>query len=144
MDGTEFLGVADRLLLEAQEAALRSAVSRAYYGAFNYSRHILRKLGFVSVARSPDHGTKWRYFANCGDPALATAGGKLQNLEGERVRADYHLDNKKFANHKNALIQVMVAKSIVEDLKRCETDGILAAAVAQGMKTYEEKLAVKK
>jgi hypothetical protein len=143
MDGSEFLDIAESLLVEGTEPALRSAVNRAYYGAFNYARYILRQLGFAEPANSRDHGIKWLYLENCGDPELQKAGVKLQNLDGERVRADYNLDNKKFANPKNAEPHVKIAKGIIAELRRCETNNTLAAAVAKGMREYEEKLAGK-
>ena len=48
MDGTEFIALAGKLVAvpAADEATYRTAISRAYYGAFHVARSFLVELGF--------------------------------------------------------------------------------------------------
>ena len=139
MDGREFLEVAQELARGPQEAALRSAVSRAYYAAYNYGRQILRQLGFQEVAERRSHGEVWMYFGNCGESRIASAGRMLGDLQSERVGADYRLGNQKYQNPKNAEACVKLAQRIVQQFERCEESAV-AATVAEGMKRYRGAL----
>ena len=46
MEGKEFIGVAQKLVQMRSEAAIRSAISRAYYATFITGRELLLELGF--------------------------------------------------------------------------------------------------
>ena len=54
MDGRGFLTVAEQLVVtqHADEKHFRSAVSRAYYGAFHFARDLLDRLGFPAPKNS--------------------------------------------------------------------------------------------
>ena len=92
MNPRDFLDVANALIVGATEAAWRSAVSRAYYAAFHAARRLLRDLGFRTPRADQAHAYLWLRLSNCGDAQMVTAGQKLQDLRGERNRADYDID----------------------------------------------------
>ena len=94
MDPKDFLELADELAhQQAREVDLRSAVSRAYYGAFNYLRSALAAQGVRFEGSTGDHQKLSYYFFNCGDNDLSMLGSSLNNLRTARNQADYDLDS---------------------------------------------------
>jgi hypothetical protein len=92
MDPRDFQFLAARLASGATSAERRTAVSRAYYAAFNVGAALLRGLG-VTVGKGPAaHGEVQRCLANAGHADLAAAASQLGDLHTERNRADYQLD----------------------------------------------------
>jgi uncharacterized protein (UPF0332 family) len=91
MTGRDFLVLANRLAAASTEAEWRSAVSRAYYGAFHEARQLLTELGFT-VPRD-DRAHKYLSFrlSNAGNPLARLAGSELDILRGDRNAADYDL-----------------------------------------------------
>jgi uncharacterized protein (UPF0332 family) len=76
------------------EAALRSAASRAYYAAFNLA---LEWAAAESIDTSPhddecgnSHQACWRAFREHGDKNLRKVGTEGRDLRDIRVQADYH------------------------------------------------------
>jgi hypothetical protein len=68
------------------EAAMRSAVSRAYFGAFCHAkRYAVEKLGFLPGKEADDHG-KLRAIMK---GKLSVVGQRLQQLRELRNTADY-------------------------------------------------------
>ena len=66
MKGADFLIVAKDLLKAQSEAALRSAISRAYYALFNSAAEVLREWGFTVSDGPGAHGEIRNRFSNCG------------------------------------------------------------------------------
>ena len=91
MNGRDFLTLAQTLATSGTEAAWRSAISRAYYGAFHVARELLENLRFVVPRGDQAHAYLWLRLYNCGDPQVGRAGSELNQLRGERNRADYDL-----------------------------------------------------
>jgi uncharacterized protein (UPF0332 family) len=91
--GEEFLKLAEAYATGTSEADWRSAVSRAYYAAFHVARDFMTSLGFVTPRAEAAHAFLWRRLGNCGLAPLALAGSRLNQLRGERNRADYDLNS---------------------------------------------------
>jgi uncharacterized protein (UPF0332 family) len=89
MIGRDFLLVAQRLLAGATEADWRSAVSRAYYGAFHVARQLMGDLGFTVPQADRAHAYLWLRLSNCGHVQLTEAGRALNDLRRERNWSDY-------------------------------------------------------
>lgn len=70
IDGQAFIHLAGRLAASAaaDEAAGRSAVSRAYYGAFHLAVAFLGDLGIVFPANTYAHAVVQRYLIGSGHP----------------------------------------------------------------------------
>jgi hypothetical protein len=137
-DGKSFFALAKTLAAQqTDKAAQRSAVSRAYYGAFNYGRHVLRQLGYARAAAGRSHGDVWNRFQNCGDAAVESAGRMLADLEAARVSADYHLDKPNCENPKNVQFNLAAAQSILNEFDACLTPA-RRIAVAEGIGRYEK------
>lgn len=84
-DWRDFLAVANFLRNQSgpgvpRDAALRSAVSRAYYAAFCHSRDYAKaKLGYVSPGTPEEHRDLRRFFAQNGFGKIANWLDKLRD-----------------------------------------------------------------
>lgn len=91
----DFLTLADALSRTPntpgpEEAALRSAVSRAYYAAFCSARTTARdKEGFVPTGSPEDHRLLRNHFRARGDRVRRKISTDLERLRDNRNRADY-------------------------------------------------------
>ncbi len=111
MDERDFLALAQALLAQPGEAAWRTAVSRAYFGAFHVGRRFMEGLGFTVPPTEQAHGHVWIRLANGGNAQVAQAGNDLHQLRRQRNRADYELGRP--CAHTHALQQVQHAERIV-------------------------------
>ena len=91
----EFLTLADALLRDPnspgpEEAALRSAISRAYYAAFCSGRNFARdKENFVPQGTAEDHKRLSVHFRKNRDRTRKKIATDLNRLRDYRNRADY-------------------------------------------------------
>ncbi len=99
MEGKAFLNTAQKLVQIRDEPALRSAVSRAYYAAYNCSIALARQLGFYFGKEAPVHDKIYHYLKNCGIVELETTAEELIKLRRRRNAADYEMSSTKFQNH---------------------------------------------
>lgn len=87
-DWNEFLDLAEHLTREpAGEAALRSAISRAYYAAYHAAASFVRAEGLLTTGHT--HARVWAVLSSSPDFAHAEVGGKGERLKTLRVDADY-------------------------------------------------------
>lgn len=70
------------------EAALRSAISRAYYAALGRAVGLLTNEG-RTVSPFKTHSVVWRAFKQSSDPRRVVVGTNLDRLRWLRERADY-------------------------------------------------------
>lgn len=86
-DWREYLNLARFLHGQGNEAAFRSAVSRAYYAAFCHTRNYARdRHGFAPTYKSDDHQLVRNHFRGRGMTQIAQ---KLDSLRQWRNRCDY-------------------------------------------------------
>jgi len=93
----DFFAEADRALDAEGEMPARSAISRAYYGAFHHARQYAEQYGFVERAEGQG-GTHKQLRAfllqqTKNEPALNLVARHLKTLHEQRCRADYDLDH---------------------------------------------------
>jgi uncharacterized protein (UPF0332 family) len=97
-DWSDFLKLAESLARaerasSLEEAALRSAVSRAYYAAFCLSRNYARDRGRIALTgQARDHGIVKDYFKYSRVRDHKKIGTKLDRLRDNRNCADYDDD----------------------------------------------------
>lgn len=100
MDPREFISLAIRLSSSSRESDLRSAISRAYYGAYHVAGELLEGCGIVFSGKElygADVHRKVRFcLRESGNHDAAKAGEKLGSLRDERNQADYALKLRKF------------------------------------------------
>ena len=90
VDWAGYLALATRLAAEDGEAELRSAVSRAYYSAYNDARRYVRYKAPMFSGKDEQHWLVWDWFASEPGqaPQVATLGTALRKT---RNRADYNV-----------------------------------------------------
>lgn len=126
MNPLDFISLAIRLSNSEKEADLRSAVSRAYYGAFHFSRLTLVECGIRFPPKEiygAEIHTKVRYCFNAaGQQGYVAAARKLRALRNERNEADYSLDSRRFTNAATVAAIVNEARATVDDIQQCGVD----------------------
>jgi uncharacterized protein (UPF0332 family) len=111
----DYIDLAEKLLGETDDASKRSAISRAYYGAYHISRQYLKdKKG--NIPDSTYHKATWEMFDGPGAPreerAISINGDRIRLARG---RADY--ENVVSGLKDQADDAVRRAKSIVKKIE---------------------------
>lgn len=132
MDPLDFIALAIRLSNSQNEADLRSAVSRAYYGAFHIARQFLVDCGLrfpPKEAYAAEIHRKVRFcLSESGNAAAMIASGSLRLLRNQRNEADYDLDSKAFKNAAGVAVMVRVAPEIADGIQRCHAEPAFSEA----------------
>ena len=85
-----YMEVAEYLVRQRGESYYRSAISRAYYGAFCYARDTLARVQSRTSSRRGDaHEQVINALKSDPRPEVADLGESLHRLHTERNRADY-------------------------------------------------------
>ena len=122
MTGKEFIVLAKKLAEEAGAAECRSAVSRAYYGAFHAALALLARTGIL-FPPGPEAHQKARFcLLQSGESPGIEAGEKLESLRRDRNRADYDLRQPRSESPPFARRQVHVALEILDCVEMCGTE----------------------
>jgi hypothetical protein len=87
-DWSGYLTLADELAKSEDEAALRSAISRAYYYVYHLALDRAEKNDFTPVLGGA-HVQLWRFFGGSPDPTCRRLGDLGNRLKENRHRADY-------------------------------------------------------
>lgn len=125
MNSADFISLATKLSNSRQEVELRTAVSRAYYGAFHSVRELLEECGIAFPPKDllgADIHRKVRFcLANSGNADAMLVAGKLDIMRQQRNLADYDLTTESFSlsNAKNVRACVQRTVQIVDALQRC-------------------------
>jgi uncharacterized protein (UPF0332 family) len=135
MNPRDFLDVADELIGGLKEAEWRSAISRAYYAAFQIARQLLLHCGFTVPPDQQAHTFLWLRLANSGHPDVQTAGSDLGELRTARNKADYDLDRS--LSHSTGAHQFQTALDIIQILELVAADEVIRGRVTEGIKQYE-------
>jgi len=139
MQGADFLEVAKDLAKSHSEAALRSAVSRAYYALFNVAAQVLIEWGFV-VSQGPGaHGEVRNRFSNCGIEQVTDFVHSLDELRARRNQADYNMNSKAFDNRTHCALLVASAGVAIQTLKEFRQEP-LRRQIQTGIREYERKI----
>ena len=110
--------LAAELISGPTEAHYRSAVSRAYYGAFHIVRRLLEDVGVHLPKGEQVHAKAIYCLQDCGEQSAAEAAAYLEILRTERNRADYDLDRIAY-KQREAEAQVRKAQHTVAALQQC-------------------------
>lgn len=122
-DWLDYLDVADELagfrsVPANSEAKLRSAVSRAYYGAFCKARNRLRDVDGVSLTGTgKDHQLVQEEFEASGDANRQSIGVSLRRLRQQRNLVDYD-DVITGSLPTKVRFSLKLALSITQDLRK--------------------------
>jgi hypothetical protein len=106
----------------------RSAISRAYYAAFNVGVETLKAIGIPLSEGPAGHGELRHCLGACGDPDLDDAGGLLGTLHGRRRRADYRMDDVDSETRNEADIAYLESRQVIGTLDVLRRDATKDAA----------------
>jgi hypothetical protein len=129
MDPRSFLHLA--LILKGGPGApesYRSAISRAYYAAFNVGVETLKAIGIQLSGGPAGHGELRHCLGAGGDPDLDDASGLLGTLHARRRRADYSMDDVDSETRKEADIAYLESRQIIDALDILRGDASKDAA----------------
>ena len=88
-DWSQYFNLAEELAKRSDEAALRSALSRAYYFVFHLALKRAQTNGFRPVGGEGTHKQLWRNFGDSPDPDCQKLAHIAARLKEKRERADY-------------------------------------------------------
>ncbi|MBW3540986.1 MAG: HEPN domain-containing protein [Planctomycetes bacterium] len=108
------------------EARFRSAVSRAYYGAFHFARAFVEEMGAVVPKNATGHFELSRLLWDTAHADAQQAADHLDDLRRERNRADYDQDSTRFRKQVNAVQCVELADDIRSAIDRCREEPALS------------------
>jgi len=118
MRGIAFFEYALRQSAESGPAELRSATSRAYYGAFHAALELLQGIG-IQLPKGPECHTKLRFILdNSGDADLLTASAWLSLLRAQRNLADYDLGKPEPERKSTVILNLHRAQEVISLLAK--------------------------
>src|SRR6266571_2146542 len=88
-DWKDFLSLAQQLASSTEEASKRTAISRAYYCAFNLAFERAELVGCRYPGREGYHQGCWRKYSETPDFSCQKIGAEGKRMLKLRVRADY-------------------------------------------------------
>src|SRR5256885_5573113 len=106
------------------EASFRGACGRAYYSAFALARDALTSAGH-KLPRAQAHDVVISRLKSAQDPDVRAAGGVLQDLRGDRNRADYDvgLRAKQAFGQLHAKVAVARAQKVIAVVDQAQRQG---------------------
>ena len=139
MGSDEFLALAVELAAAGSEARQRTAVSRAYYGAFHFAKELLTAAGIIL----PDTAEAHRKIQLCLKESRVDdarrAGDKLELLRGQRNRADYDLRAADFRQKETAESLLGVTQNLVAVLEMLRVEPVWSL-FRSNVRTYAEQV----
>jgi uncharacterized protein (UPF0332 family) len=139
MSGQQFLYIAKKLVSMRNEAALRTAVGRGYYAAFNCAVQFLMDLGFPMSQSATDHEKVYYDLKNCGIGEMEETAKILYQLRRRRNEADYKMSSMDFVDHLACEFDLANAKMIINALERFSHEP-LRAQLKNGILEYHRKI----
>jgi uncharacterized protein (UPF0332 family) len=103
-------------------AELRTAVSRAYYAAFNVATSLLKKLGVKIPVGWEGHRLLAVALRYCDDKELIAISHDLDELRGVRWAADYDMEDIKVEDQRIVRKWCARTKQMIKKLDECEAD----------------------
>jgi hypothetical protein len=88
-DFVDFLDLADDLSNRSDEAAWRSAISRAYYAILHVAYRTLPAPAQATISHRTAHRTTWQFYTASSVAACRQIGHAGIRLQRARVQADY-------------------------------------------------------
>lgn len=142
MEPADFVSFAGRVV-SFGKAGARSAVSRAYYGAYHAAQEFLRDFANESGGTSGTHVLVAEFFKNTDHANAMAIGAHLTDLHGDRIRADYRLADSRCESQIHAMRAVEYAVEIQRHLaafkSACESDPALVEAFKETIRKVKER-----
>ncbi len=134
----DFLRLAGKLAAvpSADEAQIRTAISRAYYAAFHAAKGCLTAIG---VRIGHNHGELQRFLLESAHSQAVEAGKQLADLHTFRIKADYELSDRIVGSRRFAQDCVETAAEIVAILKELNREPH-RQQIKAGIEAYRRKI----
>lgn len=125
-DWRDYLGLAEDLARDRyDEAALRSAISRAYYAVYHRASRYVRSQTLVPAHIKLSHHIVWTAIRITSNPNRQEAGNRGDALKAVRLRADYHTafpgDLQKAT--RDALVEAREIIDLIDVIERTHLSG---------------------
>jgi hypothetical protein len=113
MEPKAFIDLAQSLVdqNDPSEAAIRTSVSRSYYGLYNLLSSFFKDNGFQLPGAAEAHKIVYRELYSCGIPSVREIAEFLQELRQERNKADYRLELAEYAEDRPAKMSLIKART---------------------------------
>jgi uncharacterized protein (UPF0332 family) len=128
MDGEHFYALAVQLSSGMSAAELRSATSRAYYGAFHKAHELLQSIGITLPTGPECHQKVCFILGNSDDPDVRTVSTTLASLRNARNDADYDLAKTEPESKRSVVINLHRADQIICCIRSCFSGGAKPAS----------------
>jgi hypothetical protein len=115
-DFADFLDLVDDLASRSDEAAHRSAISRAYYALLHVAYRTLPAPAQASISHRMTHRTTWQLYTASSVAVCRQIGNAGINLRDFRVDADYRMLPP--VSSSRALQLIALARLTMERLRR--------------------------
>lgn len=139
MEGKAFLTTAQKLVKTRNEPDLRSAISRAYYAAYNCCIQSLRDIGFQFGKDFPAHEKVYQYLHNTGLADIEATARALNLLRKRRNRADYDMASTEFQDHFACQGDIARAQIIIGQIEKYSQEP-LRTQLRNGVREYVTKI----
>jgi uncharacterized protein (UPF0332 family) len=140
MKAADYFQFAGKIAATYPEAAsCRSALSRAYYGAFHLAKSFLDQIDSRPPRNASTHVFVHQRLSNCGHSQAALAGSLLADLYADRLDADYDLGKKQVESVSYARAGVVTAQRIQSVLEACD-NAEDREKIKAGIAQYERKI----
>ncbi len=134
MNGEDLLNLASHLIVNTAfgnaEARYRTAISRAYYGAFHIAVDFLKEMGKSVPANHSGHEVVYRLLFNSNVQDAIDAARSLNDLRRDRNRADYDLNRSGFQLPANAMERAELAHKFKLRIDRCRVEPVRSVILA--------------
>jgi uncharacterized protein (UPF0332 family) len=141
MTGDQFIDIAGKIAATYSEpASCRTAVGRAYYGAFHLAKAFLAEIGVRPPKNANTHVFIRQRLCNCGHADGQSVGALLWDLYAARLKADYDLGDAHVETVPHARTCVETARALQSALASCQSDAS-RATIKAGIDDYEKRIA---
>lgn len=141
MTGDGFLDFARKAIVmhRGMPAAMRSVVSRAYYGIYHLTRRYLEELGFPTPKDESAHRFALVHLANAENEAATDLAALLGEIHERRKRADYDVDDARYETEAFAADTIARADRAARVLECCAAEPV-QTTIREGILRYRAKL----
>lgn len=140
MNAKDYFDLAQKLAQMRTEAAIRSAISRAYYAAFHFGKNLLVEgLGFNLPKDAAAHDKLYLLLNNSGNKSAEEAADWLRRLRRRRTLADYAFKRKDLHSHLDCQKDLLMAAAIISFSENCSVEP-LCFTLRSGIANYVQKI----
>ena len=138
MQPGEFITIAGRLAsMNLGAAGARTAISRAYYGAFHLAVNLLEQFATAPRRNGQGHVLVPAFLGSANHVDATIAASLLQDLHTSRIKADYQINDARIETPEFARSEIEVAMEVQKRLASfadaCRSDPALVNVLREGI-----------